>query len=439
MNNKIVFGIIENVNDFHAILKFELGGQSVNLEFKIECPRQQDPADLHIIEKNGHAIKTKAKSQQFHCKTCGRYFYSNTSRFFTQFDSNIKQKIEDHLMDGNLKNFDLAKLCNWSTSGAGRILDKILIEIGEKVPDLLETLGKIHVKIVFMDETFLKIQGKTWYLIMAISETGHILAAELKEHRDQETIIRMMHDIERQTDTPIPIFATDGLSTYKGVALALHHDLIHIRHIHAPPYGRVEIDAIKLLTSPGEVEITTISTINDIFQKGGVFLAQVHKKEISILNPPPKKRGRKEGGKNRPKEVIQAEKIEKEQNPKNRGRPKKKKDNPVFIFKVDKGNGCIQPWCEGAQDAANILTSVFHVFGEKCITTNPIEKEFSAFKILICFRGRRSISRWKRLVQGYCWIRNNPFIIKKILAPISLSGTAIKNALIHHLAFEVKS
>jgi len=400
MNNKIVFGIIENVNDFHAILKFELGGQSVNLEFKIECPRQQDPADLHIIEKNGHAIKTKAKSQQFHCKTCGRYFYSNTSRFFTQFDSNIKQKIEDHLMDGNLKNFDLAKLCNWSTSGAGRILDKILIEIGEKVPDLLETLGKIHVKIVFMDETFLKIQGKTWYLIMAISETGHILAAELKEHRDQETIIRMMHDIERQTDTPIPIFATDGLSTYKGVALALHHDLIHIRHIHAPPYGRVEIDAIKLLTSPGEVEITTISTMNDIFQKGGVFLAQVHKKEISILNPPPKKRGRKEGGKNRPKEVIQAEKIEKEQNPKNRGRPKKKKDNPVFIFKVDKGNGCIQPWCEGAQDAANILTSVFHVFGEKCISrveslyyySNPLPKRHRRVSPYAAFIQKQSLS-----------------------------------------------
>ena len=400
MNNKIVFGIIENVNYFHAKLKFELGGQSVNLEFKIECPRQQDPADLHIIEKNGHAIKTKAKSQQFHCKTCGRYFYSNTSRFFTQFDSNIKQKIEDHLMDGNLKNFDLAKLCNWSTSGAGRILDKILIEIGEKVPDLLETLGKIHVKIVFMDETFLKIQGKTWYLIMAISETGHILAAELKEHRDQETIIRMMHDIERQTDTPIPIFATDGLSTYKGVALALHHDLIHIRHIHAPPYGRVEIDAIKLLTSPGEVEITTISTINDIFQKGGVFLAQVHKKEISILNPPPKKRGRKEGGKNRPKEVIQAEKIEKEQNPKNRGRPKKKKDNPVFIFKVDKGNGCIQPWCEGAQDAANILTSVFHVFGEKCISrveslyyySNPLPKRHRRVSPYAAFIQKQSLS-----------------------------------------------
>mgnify|MGYP001023627917 CR=1 FL=1 len=186
------------------------------------------------------------------------------------------------------------------------------------------------------------------------------------------------------------------------------------------------------------MEITTISTLNDIFQIGGVFLAQVQKKKLSILNPPPKKRGRKEGGKNRPKAVIQKEKQEKAKNPGKRGRPKKKKDIPIYIFKVDKGNGCIQPWCEGAQDAANILTSVFHVFEEKCITTNPIEKEFSAFKILICFRGRRSISRWKRLVQGYCWIRNNPFIIKQLLAPITLSGTAIKNALIHQLGYGVQ-
>lgn len=430
-------GIVKNIHDYEAELRFELGGQSVGLEFKIECPNQKDAECPHEIDKNGHAVNTKARSQQYYCKTCKRYFYTNTSRFFKQFDTNIKQRIEHHLMDGNLKNFDLAKLCNWSISGAGRILDKILCEIAEKLPEIRETLGKVHVKIVFMDETFLKIHGKTWYLIMAISETGLILAAELKEHRDQGTIIRMMHEIEKQLDTPIPIFATDGLSTYKGVALALHHDLIHIRHIHAPPYGRVEIDAIKLLSSPGEVEIMTISTLNDIFQQGGVFLARVEKKTLSILNPPPKKRGRKKGGKNRPKEVINAEKQEKEQNPGTRGRPKKKNENPVYIFKVDKENGCIQPWCEGAQDAANILTSVYHVFGKKCITTNLIEKEFSAFKILICFRGRRSITRWKRLIQGYCLIRNNPFILKKILPSIPLSGTAIKNALIHQLDYGV--
>lgn len=437
MTIKKIDGRIQMISDYEAELHFELGEESINLPFKVECPNQREPEDFHDIAKNGHAVKTQARSQQYYCKSCHRYFYANTSRFFIQFETKIKQRIEQHLMNGNLKNFDLAKLCNWSISGAGRILDKILEDIGEKAPELRETLGKIHVRIVFMDETFLKIHGKTWYLIMAISETGIILGAELREHRDQETLIRMMHKIEAHLDTSIPIFATDGLSTYKGVALALHHDLIHIRHIHAPPYGRIEIDAIKLLAVPGKVEVTTISTMNDIFHHGGVFLARVQKKTHSTLNPPPKKRGRKRGGKNRPKEVIKAEKVQKEQNPGKRGRLKKMNDNPVLVFKVDKRNGCIQPWGEGGQDAANILTSLYHVFGEKCITTNPIEKEFSAFKILICFRGRRSLARWQRLVRGYCWIRNNPFIIKEILALIPLSGIAIKHALIHQLVYGV--
>lgn len=284
MTIKKIDGQIQMISDYEAELHFELGGESFSLPFKIECPDQRENEDFHEITKNGHAIKTKARNQQYYCKTCHKYFYANTSRFFIQFETKIKQRIEYHLMNGNLKNFDLAKLCNWSISGAGRILDKILEEIGDKVPYIREKLGKIHLKIVFMDETFLKIKGKTWYLIMAISETGIILGAELKEHRDQETLIRMMHEIEKQLDTPIPIFATDGLSTYKGVALALHHDLIHVRHIHAPPYGRIEIDAIKLLSTPGKVEVTTISTMNDIFQNGGVFLARVQRNMVSTLN-----------------------------------------------------------------------------------------------------------------------------------------------------------
>jgi transposase-like protein len=438
MVKKTVQGTLHIDDNFHAEIRFELGGITIPLQFSVECPNQKEHNDFHLIEKNGHAVKTKAKSQQFHCRTCGRYFYAQTSRFFTQFNAQIKSKIENHLMDGNLKNLDLAKLCNWSVSSAGRILDKIFTLIEAKAPEYKEKRGKLTVKIVFMDETFLKIQKKTWYLIMAISDTGQILAAELKEHRDQATIIRMMHGIEAQMNTPIKIFATDGLTAYKGVALALHHDLIHIRHIHSPPYGRIEIDAIKLLSTPGQVEITSIATMNDIFKEGGVFLARVRKKTISVLNPPPKKRGRKRGGKNRSKQEIQAEKRQKRLHPKKRGRPKKKLTNPVHIFKIERETGSIQPWGEGSQDAANILTSVYHAFGKKCITTNLIEKEFSALKILICFRGRRSVARWKRLLMGYCGIRNNPFILASILDDVSLSGTAIRNALIHQISMEVE-
>ena len=99
-------------------------------------------------------------------------------------------------------------------------------------------MGKIRARVLFMDETFLKIGGKTWYLIMGILETGQIVAVELKEHRDQETLIHLVQLCESQLEEPLDLFVTDGLTTYKGVALALHHDLIHIRHIHQPPKCR---------------------------------------------------------------------------------------------------------------------------------------------------------------------------------------------------------
>jgi len=432
-----VFGKIVLLDGLQAELVFELAGQCIKVPFKVACPKEENPSNPHLIEKNGHAVKTKAKSQQFHCISCGRYFYAQTSQFFSQFETQIKRRLKKTLMDGDLKSIDIAKLCNWSVSSAGRVIDKVLSIIEAQAPAYRQSRGKMHAKIVFVDETFLKIKKKTWYLIMAVSDSGQILAAELKEHRDQDSIIRMVHEIEAQLNYPIEVLATDGFSTYKGVALALHHDLIHVRHIHQPPYGRIEVDTITLQETPEEVEVMTIATINDIFQVGGVFQARVQKRRVKVLNHPPLKRGRKAGGKNRPNGVINAEKIRKETNPKKRGRPKKNLGGTVFLFKLDKEKGCVQPWCEGAQDAANILTSLYHVFGQKCITTNLIEKEFSAFKILICFRGRRSLERWKRLLQGYCWIRNNPFLLNDVLPLVTLSGTAVRNALIYQFSADV--
>jgi len=68
-------------------------------------------------------------------------------------------------MDGDLKSIDIAKLCNWSVSSAERIIDKVLSIIEAQVPAYRQSRGKMLVKIVFVDETFLKIKKKTWYLL----------------------------------------------------------------------------------------------------------------------------------------------------------------------------------------------------------------------------------------------------------------------------------
>ncbi len=420
-------------------LDFALGNHEFNMQFIIQCPNQTAQEVPHQIVKNGHSANTKSFKQQYYCKTCKRFFFLNKCKFFTQFEQNIKNKLMETLVDGHLNGNVIGNYFHWSLSTVRRIIDKILGEISSHIPSYRGIQGKIHAKLLIIDETFLKIGKKTWYLIMVMTETGHILAVELKEHRDQETLTKMVLNAEAQLDSPINVFLSDGLTTYKGVALSFGHDLIHIRHIHQPPYGRLEISAIQHLSKPGSVKIQTLETTNDIFQNGGCFLVRVNERIISYLNPPPKKRGRKAGGKNRPQRVILNEKRQKMNDPKKRGRPKKELNSPVHVFYLNKEKGCIQAWGNSSQDAANILTKLHHIFDQKCITTNLIEKEFSILKILICFRGRRSITRWIRLINAYVWIRNNPFLLSEVMRRVSLSGVALNAALTSQMAWKVKS
>lgn len=109
---------------------------------------------------------------------------------------------------------NLSELFNWSVSSATRYLDKVLETVVQNIPQYQQKWGKIHAKILFMDETFLKIGKKTWYLIMGITDTGQILAVELREHRDQETLIKLVKECEFKLDSLLEEFITDGLSTY---------------------------------------------------------------------------------------------------------------------------------------------------------------------------------------------------------------------------------
>lgn len=439
MKKQIVDVHVKSIGERIGRIEFELGNYSFGMDFPIQCPNHIDLDSPHQIVKNGHSFNTKSHKQQFYCETCGRYFFLHRSKFFMQFEGNIKAKLMESLIDGHLNGNTIGSYFHWSLATVRRIIDKILNNVANNIPQISKIQGKIHAKILIMDETFLKIGKKTWYLIMIMTETGQILAVELKEHRDQETLSRMVLSCEAKLDMPVDVFLTDGLSTYKGITLSFGHDIIHVRHIHQPPYGRVEIDAIHHLSVPGDVVITTIETTNDIFQKGGCFLARVKERRFSYLHPPPKKRGRKAGGKNRSQRVIIAEKNRKENHPKKKGRPPKDREKPVHVFYLCKEKGCIQTWGNSSVDAANILTKLFHIFDQKCITTNLIEKEFSILKILICFRGRRSLARWVRLINAYVWIRNNPFVLTAIMRRISLSGIAMNAALTSHLGWTAKS
>jgi hypothetical protein len=134
------------------------------------------------------------------------------------------------------------------------------------------------------------------------------MALRLVEKREQNIILEMVNDYANKLAYGLQIIVTDSFLTYKGVAVEIarifNKDIIHVRHIHQPPYGRIEIGYYK--PNPKGIDVTTLKATNEITAVNGYFLRRMSQKHLNGLEK--QKRGRKAGGKNRSKEEIEAEK-----------------------------------------------------------------------------------------------------------------------------------
>jgi len=135
------------------------------------------------------------------------------------------------------------------------------------------------------------------------------------------------------------------------------------------------------------------------------------------------KMGRKKGGKNRPKDVIDREKRQKK---KSKGKIKRGPKNPfkhgeIHVYHYDKEEGLFHPRYSSDESVVNCLQELVTVFESRHITTNPVENIFSVLKKLIDFRGRRSLDFWKLLIRYYFTVRECPSILKEILDDFVLS------------------
>lgn len=403
------------------LIPVKIGWQDIYSTFFIEltCPNAIDGCSSEKIIKHGHDTSVKGHPQHYECKECSRHFYPHTSGVFSQIAESLNQRLFSVLCNGKIDTKLLGEILGSSPS----TISKIMRCIVEKVANHPKTdiFWKSHTtaQAIFIDETWLNIFRKTWYLIVLLTEKGNVLSFELVEHRTSENIIKLIKQAERRLDHPTGMLITDDFSTYKGVATGLKRNLIHVRHIHKPPYGRMVIDKIEIHEK--EIITTHIATTNDILLKTNTFLVRISKsvKKMQEIG----KKGRKKGGKNRPKAIIENEKRQKK---KNKDKIKRGPKNPfkhgeLHIYHFDKKKGLFHPRYYSDESIVNCLQELVKVFESRHITTNPVENIFSVIKKLIDFRGNRTLDFWKLLLRYYFTVRECPLILKEILDDLVLS------------------
>lgn len=248
---------------------------------------------------NGHDTSVIGSPQYLTCHVCGRTFYTHTSYYVEHFADVLRRYIGECLKKGHLNNQRLKIALKSSDSTASNVMARIvkLINTSPRAESFWnETVQGFA---LFVDETFITIDKKTWFLIVIINEEGRILHFDVVENRSCEVILAMLATVTLRLQKPFTHLVTDALPVYKKIAKKLGRDIIHVQHIHKPPYGRIIIDQIH--HEPEKIITTTYATTNDIFAETNAFLVQQSVTEEKKVKG---KRGRPKGSKNKPKNAL---------------------------------------------------------------------------------------------------------------------------------------
>ncbi len=400
--NPLWFG---NPGDGGAI-SISLGGMTGKLFFNVQCPGQRSHERAHHLVKNGHDTSVKGYPQQYYCETCGASFYAHTSAFFRALFGDLKRLLKHALKGGRLDLKELAARFDLSSSAASRLLGALLRH--------LETMGQLKRykelprdgKVLFVDETFLRIQGEQWYIVVFQNEHEKVLDAFVTRERSAGVLLPRFRKVMARMRRGVAIIVSDDFPAYQGIVLALRTDILHVRCVHKPPYGRVVIDIVRW---EGNIaHYTTVATISDVLKARNTFLARVTKHNKKIKTPGAKT-GHPKGTKNRPRAVTAAERREKaaqhDPDARKRGRKNYTRSGAVHVFHYDPKGGTVKPWWGSDSSVAQMFTQLLAVFACKCITTNLEERFFSLLKRLIHFCGWRTPEHWQQVIDLFVVLR----------------------------------
>jgi hypothetical protein len=413
----------------NGYMDLKLGDLSGKLYFDIKCPNEHPNGVKHRVKRNGHDTSVKGCPQQYQCLTCFSAFYPHTSQFFHKLWNDLKAELALALEHGHINLKELCIRFSLQRSQASQMLLQILSQI-EKT-NAYQNYQKFaqRGRIYFADETWIHIQDETWYIIVILNEYNEVLDAFLERDRSGPTLLKRFKSLMNRGIEPMNTLVTDDFAGYQWMVLELGCDLIHIRHIHKAPYGRVIIDSIEWHQE--KAHYTTLATTNDIFKESNLFLGNItkhiRKKHI------PQKRGRKKGTRNRPKDVIEAEKRQKaETPPKKRGPTNYFRSGELHYYQYRQKERLVIPRWGSDPRVAMLLTDLGRVFDGKCITTNLVEKEWSGLKELINFRGKRSVEVWQKILPTYFVLRREKSAASEVMSLIPFKSQVIyKN--INHL------
>ena len=420
------------------------------------------------LKRNGHDTTVSGHPRHLVCQDCGKSFYPHTSYHATNFVDDLKQDLAKSIDGGYFSPRRLKIVINTSDATSSRLMQQIIALVNASARAKHFWAKKFLGHALFVDETFLSIGKKKWYLVAIVNEHGHVLAFDIVQHRDVPTILELINKAGGRLRGLFTHLISDGFRVYQKVAKLIGRDIVHVEHIHERPHDKVIIYQIH--HEPDKIVTKIFATTVDILVKGNLFIAQVSE----VVEKKGKgKPGRKKGTKNKKKTIDETNDAGKVPEPnakepivmvddahgsmneqeivvgatsevranaanppdshgkttaivvlqyQEQKRMKAYRDGEPRVFVFHAKAHLVTGFNGERVDGCEVFQDLLPLFEGLNITTNLIEQLFAVAKHVISFRGCRNVQGWKDILLAYFAIRYYPEILEAVLNELHVSS-----------------
>ena len=379
------------------------------------------------VSTNGTRKRKYGRCEAFQCKNpnCGFLRNHKYGKQFVLSTSHLVKEQIWELLNGLYKDLVQDGAKAKTIARKYHISDALVSHLRRDLEDAIESHQGLDQLVevpqddraIAIDETFLKILGKSIYIIIATGYTSKkILGMKVSETRNEQDMRDVFDEADRNTKNSIIMATADGWGATQTTAKNLNREFTLIIHKHKKPYDTA---VIRHFEYTSDERITTdIGVRVDIFKYRKSRKYHYLQKKEQLQAPAPNPRGRPKGRKNGQKKVK----------PKIKGQPGRKGIDTVFtkgkqsVVKFNPYRKTLKFSKKSLEAVAPALNNVFSLFAGKTIQNNLSENINSVLQSLSRLRGPKTIVSAERSLRTTAIVRNNPKILDEIRVDHNLRG-----------------
>jgi len=397
---------------------------------EVRCPVCKSP----IIGEYGTHERINSRVDVFQCKNpnCshrkifkqGKQFILTSSHLFQSLIlKKLQGLFEDIIIDG-AKHKTIAKKYNISEAQVSALRSEF--EIALQNLDGLDSLvltSQADIAIA-IDETFLKIESTSIYIIIATGYSSRkVLSVKVSTSRSEEDIMEVFQEADANTSTPLEVVTSDGLNATQSMVKNVGREMTHVIHPHKKPFDQAIIRHYRY--EHNERITTTIGVKTDFFKTRSKRRFRYMETRTTLTPKKKRKRGRPKGSKTNKK--------------KKPPRPKKKRGRKGLYSVFTKGTigyATIDPYRDklevkkgmsNAVDAA--LNTTLCLFSLMSIQNNLSENINALLRSMLRLTGPKTIESVEQRIRATVKIRNHPELLSEILIERKVRGEFLLNNL----------